>query len=71
MRRLWIVIPILFHSFAAAQQAPPEIPFESVPNALKLPPDMNLGEAAGVAVNSWRVQKLVLHPNTAAAASRQ
>jgi len=52
MRRLWIVIPILFHSFAAAQQAPPEIPFESVPNALRLPPDMNLGEVAGVAVNS-------------------
>jgi sugar lactone lactonase YvrE len=52
MRRLWIVIPILFNSFAVAQQTPPEIPFESVPNALKLPPDMNLGEAAGVAVNS-------------------
>jgi sugar lactone lactonase YvrE len=52
MRRLWIVIPILFHSFAAAQKTPPEIPFESVPNALRLPPDMNLGETAGVAVNS-------------------
>ena len=30
----------------------PEIPFDSVPNFLKLPPDMNLGEASGVAVNS-------------------
>jgi hypothetical protein len=30
----------------------PEIPFESVPNFLKLPPDLHLGEASGVAVNS-------------------
>ena len=30
----------------------PEIPFDSVPNALKLPPDLYLGEASGVAVNS-------------------
>ena len=30
----------------------PEIPFDSVPNFLKLPPDMNFGEASGVAVNS-------------------
>jgi hypothetical protein len=40
---------------ALAQQAaplPPQIPFESVPNALKLPPDLHMGEAAGVAVNS-------------------
>ena len=35
-----------------AQQAVPEIPFDSVANFLKLPPDMNLGEASGVAVNS-------------------
>ncbi len=30
----------------------PEIPFESVPNFLKLPPNLYLGEASGVAVNS-------------------
>ena len=30
----------------------PEIPFDSVPNLLKLPPDLYLGEASGVAVNS-------------------
>lgn len=35
-----------------AQQAAPEIPFESVADPLKLPPDMNFGEATGVAVNS-------------------
>jgi sugar lactone lactonase YvrE len=37
---------------AVAQEAVPQIPFESVPNFLKLPADINLGEAAGVAVNS-------------------
>ncbi|HEY1214970.1 MAG TPA: peptidyl-alpha-hydroxyglycine alpha-amidating lyase family protein [Bryobacteraceae bacterium] len=42
-------------SFTAAlfaQQAVPEISFESAPNFLKLPADLYLGEAAGVAVNS-------------------
>jgi DNA-binding beta-propeller fold protein YncE len=51
----WIVVLGLFLSFAAAlfgQQAPPEIAFRSVPNFLKLPPDLYLGEVAGVAVNS-------------------
>ena len=37
---------------AFAQQQVPEIPFDSNPNALQLPADMYLGEAAGVAVNS-------------------
>jgi hypothetical protein len=35
---------------AAAQV--PEIPYDSVPNLLKLPPDLYLGEVSGVAVNS-------------------
>ena len=35
-----------------AQQAAPEIPYDSVPNVLKLPPDTYLGEVSGVAVNS-------------------
>jgi DNA-binding beta-propeller fold protein YncE len=35
-----------------AQQMPPTLNFESVPNPLKLPPDLNFGEVAGVAVNS-------------------
>jgi hypothetical protein len=30
----------------------PEIPYDSVPNFLKLPPDLYLGEVSGVAVNS-------------------
>jgi DNA-binding beta-propeller fold protein YncE len=36
----------------AQQASVPEIKYESVPNLLKLPPDLYLGEAAGVAVNS-------------------
>ena len=43
---LWAAAPLF------AQQAAPEIPFDSVPNLLKLPPDLYLGEASGVAVNS-------------------
>ena len=37
---------------AWAQDAVPQIPYESVPNLLKMPPDVHLGEATGVAVNS-------------------
>jgi DNA-binding beta-propeller fold protein YncE len=36
----------------AQQSRVPEIPFRSVPNFLKLPPDLYLGEVAGVSVNS-------------------
>ena len=35
-----------------AQDEVPQIPFESVPNLLKLPPNLYLGEASGVAINS-------------------
>jgi NHL repeat len=46
---------LLFLSTSAmAQSVVPEIPFESVPNLLKLPPDLYLGEATGVAVDSKR-----------------
>ena len=38
---------------ASSQQAvPPTLPFESQAEPLKLPPDMNFGEVAGLAVNS-------------------
>jgi DNA-binding beta-propeller fold protein YncE len=46
---LCLVIPLLS---AAQEQTVPKIPYESVPNLLKLPTGMYLGEAAGVAVNS-------------------
>ncbi len=44
---LLVLSPVLF-----AQQPVPEIPFDSVPNFFKLPPDLHFGEASGVAVNS-------------------
>jgi hypothetical protein len=43
---------LLITSPALAQQAPPSIPFDSVPNPLRLPHNMYFGEASGVAVNS-------------------
>ena len=53
MKRLSIVLLLLLSAAPRAQQStPPEIPFESVANFLKLPADMNFGEGAGVAVNS-------------------
>lgn len=43
---------LLLAPVAGAQQPIPQIPFESVPDFLKLPPGMNFGEVPGVAVNS-------------------
>lgn len=43
----------LFATIVCAQQStPPEIPYRSVPNFLKLPANLYLGEVSGVAVNS-------------------
>src|SRR4026208_889509 len=39
-------------SRAAAFATAPEIPYDSVPNFLKLPPNLYLGEGIGVATNS-------------------
>ena len=39
---------------AISQQAVPEIRFDARADFLKLPPGMNFGEVAGVAVNSKR-----------------
>ena len=54
MRRwlLCAVCCVCASMFATAQQAVPELPFDSVPDFLKLPPGMNFGEVSGVAVNS-------------------
>src|ERR1051325_2506542 len=49
---LALLIALTALPVARAQQAVPEIPFDSVPNFFKLPADMNFGEDAGVAVNS-------------------
>ena len=45
---------VLFLSLAipVSAQQPPEIPYHSVPDFLKLPPDVYFGEVPGVAVNS-------------------
>jgi hypothetical protein len=52
-----VVVFVLCTGSALAQGRPkaqnvPEIPYESVPNFLKLPPGLYLGEAIGVATNS-------------------
>ena len=48
-----LVALVLLCTVAFAQQpAIPEIQYESMPDLLKLPPDLYLGEAAGVALNS-------------------
>jgi hypothetical protein len=51
--RAWILaLAALLSSAASAQQTVPTIAFDSVPDPLRLPPDMYFGEVAGVAVNS-------------------
>ncbi|MGZ5034919.1 MAG: peptidyl-alpha-hydroxyglycine alpha-amidating lyase family protein [Usitatibacter sp.] len=51
--RHWIAgLLMLFSPLLLAQQQVPIIAFESVPNVLKLPNDLYLGEVTGVAVNS-------------------
>lgn len=46
------LVPTLAAQRSSPPPSAPEISFESVPDPLKLPADMNLGEVAGVAVNS-------------------
>jgi DNA-binding beta-propeller fold protein YncE len=49
----WLAAALLSLSpWVQAQQDVPMIPFDSVPDAIKLPKDTYLGEATGVAVNS-------------------
>ena len=51
----FLVVPLVWLGVTLSAQQPvavPEIPFDSVPNFLKLPADMNFGEGSGVAVNS-------------------
>src|SRR5713226_4168665 len=51
MRRLMFVVFFLLTGSLFAQN-PPELKYHSVPDFLKLPPNMYLGEVSGVAVNS-------------------
>jgi len=53
MRRIHLLLFLCMSSFVSAQQPQvPEIQFQSVPDPLKFPEGLYLGEAAGVAVNS-------------------
>src|SRR5271169_625541 len=53
MRRIVLLLFLFEFGFLLAQQPPvPEIRFRSIPDLLKLPSDLYLGEAAGVAINS-------------------
>jgi len=48
----WLFFAAVFFASAANAQSVPLIPYESVPNAVRLPQNMYFGEVAGVAVNS-------------------
>jgi DNA-binding beta-propeller fold protein YncE len=52
VKRWLIAVLALAASPALAQQTVPTIAFDSVPDFIKLPPNMYLGEVSGVAVNS-------------------
>jgi streptogramin lyase len=52
MRKTLLLSALIWSAAACAQTAVPQIAFDSVPDALKLPKDLFLGEASGVAVNS-------------------
>jgi DNA-binding beta-propeller fold protein YncE len=52
VKRILFALIALASAASFAQQPVPEIPFDSVPNFLKLPADMNFGEVSGIAVNS-------------------
>src|SRR5438105_2857183 len=49
---LTILFSLVCSSAFAQSTSAPELAFDSVPNFIKLPPDMHLGEASGVAMNS-------------------
>src|SRR6476661_10764905 len=51
-RLLPVVAAVLIVARTSAQAPIPEIAFDSQPNLLKLPAEIHLGEAAGVATNS-------------------
>ena len=53
-RSIFLLLLSVSGSLLAQSKPVPEIPYRSVPGFLKLPPDLYLGEVAGVAVNSKR-----------------
>src|ERR1043165_1660880 len=74
MRRIYLLAVAVLAAVApdaAQQRAPvdnskaPILQFESVPDALKLPPGMNFGEVLSVAVNSKGTVVVLNHPGSA------
>jgi len=63
MKRFLVFLLILFALPVCAQQAVPEIPFDSVPDPVKYPPEMNLGELVSVAVNAKGHLFVISHSN--------
>jgi streptogramin lyase len=60
----WAAGVALLCAGAALAQSPPEIPFDSVPDFLKLPENMYFGEVAGIAVNSQQHVFVLSRGNT-------
>src|SRR3954469_21654932 len=52
MKKFCLALLVLFAGPFFAEQSPPEMAFDSVPNYPNLPKGMNFGEVPGVAVNS-------------------
>ena len=52
MSRCAVVLLFFLSAPLVAQESVPEIPYETVPDFIKLPPRMYMGEAMGVALNS-------------------
>ncbi len=52
MKRSLLATSLFLCAAASAQGTVPQIAFDSVPDAIRMPKDMYLGEASGVAVNS-------------------
>jgi hypothetical protein len=64
MRWLWMVISFCLTDIAAAQTAPSEIAYESVPDFFKLPATMSFGEVVGIALNSKKHVFVFTRANT-------
>src|SRR5580698_10898684 len=66
MKKAWLVAGCgaWLVTGASAQTSAPEIAFDSVPNFIRLPPDIYLGEVASIAVDSTRHIYVLSRGNT-------
>ena len=60
----WLILVVLFFASTVNAQSVPVIPYESVPNAIRLPQTMYFGEVAGVAVHSRSTSLVYSRGNT-------